>query len=97
MHTAKQCLQAASRGLQAHCIEPSPNSYGRIDNRMRKSPDGKKVKFYQLAASDTSGLDLQFLSGGGTGDHVGGGEYSVWKMIKKEPTPEEVEKKRRIT
>jgi len=89
MHTAGQCLEAARSGLQAHCVEPSPNSYNRIHDRIKQSKVRKNVKFYQRAASDRSGLDLQFLSDGGTGDHIGGGAYDVWNMVKKELTAEE--------
>eukprot|EP00957_Ditylum_brightwellii_P141866 10808260-Ditylum_brightwellii.AAC.1 len=34
-----------------------------------------------MAASDTSGVDLEFMSKGGTGDHVGGG-VDIWTMTK---------------
>ena len=83
MHTATQCLQAAEHNLQAHCVEPSPGSYDRIIKIIKIAPkeSQEKTRFYQLAASDTSGLDLPFSSGGGTGDHVGGG-LDVWKMTK---------------
>ena len=83
MHSAGQCLQAAHQNIQAHCVEPSPGSYGRILKLIKSAPkeSQEKIRFYQLAASDTSGLDLPFSSSGGTGDHVGGG-IDVWKMTK---------------
>mmetsp|Transcript_15028 Transcript_15028/g.22533 ORF Transcript_15028/g.22533 Transcript_15028/m.22533 type:complete len:355 (+) Transcript_15028:1023-2087(+) len=86
MHSSTQCLQAARVGLQAHCVEPSPSSFKRIDSRIRNSAKEvrRNVKFYQLAASTQTGLDLEFMSGGGTGDHVGGGGYDVWTMTKRE-------------
>jgi hypothetical protein len=84
MYSAGQCLQAAHMNIQAHCVEPSPGaSYDRIIGAIKKAREEskEKVRFYQLAASDTSGLDLSFSSSGGTGDHVGGG-IDVWKMTK---------------
>ena len=84
MHSdSTQCLQAAKQNLQAHCVEPSPGSYNRIIKGIKRASkeSQEKTRFYQLAASDTSGLDLPFSSVGGTGDHVGGG-LDVWKMTK---------------
>ena len=86
MHSANQCLLQAANGLQAHCVEPSPSSFGRILKRFEIALEGsrKRVKFYQMAASDQSGVDLKFMSAGGTGDHVGGGGVDAWTMTKTE-------------
>ena len=83
MHTAKQCLQIAAKNLQAHCVEPSPGSYPRIHDGITAAPKDRQdnIRFYQMAASATSGLDLEFSSEGGAGDHVGGG-VDHWKMTK---------------
>ena len=86
MHSARQCVKAAQRNLYAHCVEPSPLSFHRIDEGIKKQPDDvqKLVRFYQMAASDSSGLDLDFVSDGGTGDHVDlyGRNVDIWTMTK---------------
>lgn len=94
MHSPNQCLNAAKKNLQAHCVEPSPVSSERIKNQIKKSRFKKNVKFYQLAASHKSGLSLEFMSKGGTGDHVGGGGIDIWKMTK---TAVEVKKQEIVT
>ncbi len=87
MHSANQCLAAAARNLHAHCVEPSPSSFRRINRKVKKQAYGinKNVRFYQMAASDKTGLDLEFTSEGGTGDHVGGGGVNMWTMTKDAP------------
>ena len=83
MHRPKQCLQAASMQLQAYCVEPSPNSIGRIIHGFEQAPEEtrKNIRFYQMAAGPKSGLNLEFSSSGGTGDHVGGA-IDIWTMKK---------------
>ena len=85
MHTASQCLRQAHGNMQAHCVEPSPASIPRIRKQIMDAPkeNRRKVKLYQLAASDRSGMDLEFHSEGGTGDHIGG-DIDFWKMTKRE-------------
>eukprot|EP00534_Pseudo-nitzschia_fraudulenta_P007931 CAMPEP_0201140974 /NCGR_PEP_ID=MMETSP0851-20130426/2585_1 /ASSEMBLY_ACC=CAM_ASM_000631 /TAXON_ID=183588 /ORGANISM="Pseudo-nitzschia fraudulenta, Strain WWA7" /LENGTH=319 /DNA_ID=CAMNT_0047413825 /DNA_START=340 /DNA_END=1299 /DNA_ORIENTATION=- len=90
MHHAAQCIRAAKAGMISLCVEPSPKSTRRIQNGIdENAPEEyrKNIRFYQLAGSETSGKDLEFLSEGGTGDHVGGGGLDFWTMTKSEPTP----------
>jgi FkbM family methyltransferase len=88
MHRAFQCIQAAEAGLQAHCVEPSPNSFQRVQNAVNTKVTAPEVKerihLYQKAASDTSGIMVPFSGAGGTGDFVGAGEYDVWTMTKRD-------------
>mmetsp|Transcript_16888 Transcript_16888/g.31986 ORF Transcript_16888/g.31986 Transcript_16888/m.31986 type:complete len:390 (-) Transcript_16888:133-1302(-) len=83
MHTAIQCLHIAKNQLQAYCVEPSPKSTKRIRRRFRLTDESvrKRVRFFEMAASSESGVDLKFHSGGGTGDYVGDG-VDVWHMKK---------------
>ena len=91
VHTPNQCNAAASANMISHCIEPSPMSRDRIENGINRLAEEyrKNIRFYQLAGSDTSGLNLEFFSGGGTGDHVGGGGVDMFTMTKTEETPEQ--------
>jgi len=84
MFNALQCLRQAKFGFEAHCIEPSPTNVKRIKRQFARSEEEqrKRVKFYPFAAGETSGIDVEFMSAGGTGDHVGSGEYNVWTMTK---------------
>lgn len=83
MHRARQCINAASLGLEAHCIEPSPLSVPRIMQAISKADISTQehIRFYQMAAGANSGETLQFTSAGGTGDHIGAG-IDVWNMIR---------------
>ena len=83
MHSPKQCLMAAEAGLQSYCVEPSPNSLGRIMKGFDAAADStkKNIRFYQMAAGSSTGIDLEFSSSGGTGDHVGGA-IDIWHMEK---------------
>ncbi len=98
MHRAGQCLDAARQKFTAHCVEPSPQSVSRINGRILKAPAEvrRNIKFYQMAASDTSGGDLQFMSEGGTGDHVGGG-VDVWTMTKTDESDADTKKDKMVT
>lgn len=73
MHKATQCLQAAQGGLQAHCVEPSPNSFARVQRGVEKAAEDvqQRVHLYPNVASDESGKEIEFMGKGGTGDHVG--------------------------
>lgn len=72
MHRPKQCIEAAQKGLWAYCVEPSPNSVGRIISGIERQPEDTKkyIKFYQMAAGSSTGLSLPFISDGGTGDRI---------------------------
>ena len=70
MDLPTHCVGAAMRGLQAHCIEPSPISERKISRRLKNSVDeGRNIQFYHMnaaaAAADTR-LDLPLNSEGGT-------------------------------
>jgi len=84
MHSATQCLAAAKKNLQAHCIEPSPASQDKIHTAILAAPNEvqKNVRLYQMAASDSSGHNLEFRGHGSTGDHVGSRGIDVWRMTK---------------
>ncbi len=73
VHRPKECLYAAKLGLESHCIEPSPRSHDRIMDKVRQEPKDVQtlVRVYQMAASSTTGIQLEFSGNGGTGDHVG--------------------------
>jgi len=81
MHRAVQCLQAATAGLQAHCVEPSPTSFARVQDGVSKvvKEVQDRVTLYQVAAGATQGT-VEFTSTGGTGDHVGA--HDMWSMEK---------------
>lgn len=83
MHSANQCLKIANNDLQAYCVEPSPNSQNRIMRKFGKTDKSvlKNVRYFQMAASNETGKDLDFSSGGGTGDHVGS-SIDIWTMTK---------------
>jgi FkbM family methyltransferase len=85
MHRAVQCLQAASAGLEAHCVEPSPASFTRVKAAVRtaKQETKNRVHLYQVAAGERSGGTIPFVSSGGTGDHVG--QHDMWKMEETAP------------
>ena len=88
---AKQSLDAAKKLFHAHLIEPSPISFEKITNQMKKEVHnnptlGKFIHLYNVAAGDESGSMLDFHTTGGTGDHIG--EYNIWEM-KKGPVPDE--------
>lgn len=86
MHTATQCLQAAEAGFEAHCVEPSPASFERIQRGVdrRGSPETRaRVHLYNRAAGAESGISLDFRSSGSTGDHVGTAD--MWTMTKPKP------------
>ena len=72
MHDVKHCARAARKNLLVHCIEPSPSSLDRILSGFERQSESAKtnIRFYQMAAGPTTGLDLPFLHDGGTGDHV---------------------------
>lgn len=83
MHAPTQCLAIARHDLQAYCVEPSPKSRERIIAGFEKAPPDtqKHIKFYQMAASNQSNVDLKFASAGGTGDHIGDA-INIWEMKK---------------
>ena len=89
MHRAVQCLQAAKAGLQAHCVEPSPQSFQRVQNAVQRAPAHVqgRVHLYNVAAGGTSEGTVPFKATGGTGDHVGA--HNMWKMELEETIPED--------
>lgn len=97
MHSASQCIQAATLDLQSFCVEPSPNSLERIMKSFEKASPltRRNIRFYQMAAGSSSGVDLEFSSSGGTGDHVGGA-IDVWKM-EKLPNAEQPKHEQKVT
>ena len=87
MHSAGQSIHGATRNLQVYGIEPSPKSGQTIIKQLsnpRNQQASKNIRFYQMAAGATTGLDLDFTSEGSTGDHVGGG-IDIWTMTKLPP------------
>jgi FkbM family methyltransferase len=79
MHSAMQCLQAAREGYQAHCLEPSPRSFRRITQTVRKAEPyvQERIHLYNVAAGGEEST-VPFVTNGGTGDHVV--EIDMWKM-----------------
>jgi FkbM family methyltransferase len=87
MHTAKQCVQAATAHIQVHCIEPSPKSYERIQTQIEGNVPKQiqeYIHLYQYAAGAVSNQSIPFISAGSTGDHVG--IYDMWNMKPGIPT-----------
>lgn len=80
VHRATQCMHAAKSGLQAHCVEPSPKSFQRIQNAVRQAPTdvSSRINLYNVAAGPSSEGSVAFTSTGGTGDHVG--KHDMWRM-----------------
>jgi FkbM family methyltransferase len=93
MHRAFQCVRAASAGLQAHCVEPSPTSFQRVKDAVLLQPKDiqERIHLYQNAAGATSGELVPFSGSGGTGDFVGAG-IDVWKMTTNEGQPSHMPK-----
>jgi len=86
MHQAVQCLSAARRGLQAHCVEPSPTSFNRVKHRigLQDSTIKSRIHLYNNAAGKTSGEMVQIEGSGQSGDFVGDKSYDIWAMERKE-------------
>jgi len=85
MHRISQCRRAAELGYEAHCFEPSPASYGKIQNEKKsiKNKDTKeRIHLYNLAASSTTNVTVDFHASGSTGDCVGGDAVDMWNMKK---------------
>ena len=87
MHSAEQCLEAAKESFRSHCFEPSPLSFDRIRQQLKEKLElhekvnddiMKHLHLYNVAAGDTSGISLEFLHMGGTGDHIC--EFDMWNM-----------------
>merc|ERR1719491_1353260 len=83
MHTATQCIMAARAGFQAHCIEPSPVSFQRVQDDLTRETDvgvTDRITLYNVAAGSNadSGKSIPFISTGGTGDHAG--TLDMWSM-----------------
>lgn len=80
MHKAKQCIEAAERGYEAHCMEPSPRSYDRVVNRVHELEKTlqERIHLYKAAAGQRSDEKVKFTSTGGPGDHVGVAD--MWNM-----------------
>ena len=97
VHSPKQCIDAAARGYDTHCFEPSPPSYKRIergiDNTNSETRD--RIHIYNQAVGATSGQTIPFHSTGGTGDHVG--EYDMWRMKSQFESQSEQDLKKRGT
>ena len=74
MHRPAQCVEAAKGGLEAHCLEPSPISFQRVQSGVRQveSSVQERIHLYNKAAGDKSEGSVPFFVTGGTGDHVGG-------------------------
>jgi FkbM family methyltransferase len=82
-HSIRQCAQAALLGYRSHCFEPSPKSFQRItrQNASLDSSVSSLITLYNRAVGATTGEQLSFSGGGGTGDHVGEG-LDVWAMTR---------------
>ena len=85
---AKQAIEIAKYGFNAHSVEPSPKSFQRMIDQVEKEPLDirERIFIYNAAAGDSSEGTIDFLNTGSTGDHVGGGIDS-WLMTKSEVTP----------
>ena len=95
VHRATQCMAAAVAGFEAHCVEPSPKSFARIQTAVRQAPMDvkRRMHLHNVAAGPSSEGTIQFTSTGGTGDHVG--KQNMWTMeqetqIEKESKPTEI-------
>mmetsp|Transcript_20819 Transcript_20819/g.34330 ORF Transcript_20819/g.34330 Transcript_20819/m.34330 type:complete len:385 (+) Transcript_20819:104-1258(+) len=95
VHSPKQCIDAAERGYDTHCFEPSPPSYTRIERGIDKitSETRDRIHIYNKAVGATSGQTIPFHSTGGTGDHVG--EYDMWRMKRRFESQSEQDLKKR--
>jgi FkbM family methyltransferase len=93
MHRAIQCLQAATAGFQAHCVEPSPVSFRRVRTRVSEASEAvqNRVHLYKAAAGPDSNTKVEFTGAGGTGDHVG--DFDMWNMKAGKPDDEQLAKK----
>jgi FkbM family methyltransferase len=80
VYRATQCIEAATTGLQTHCVEPSPISFPLIQEDVSKTPVHvqSRIHLYNIAAGPLSGLTVPFVVSGDTGDHVG--DFDMWNM-----------------
>jgi len=81
MHRIVQCSEAASMGYEAHCFEPSPLSFRKIQQqhqRLQSEETKNNIHLYNVAAGSETGTNIEFYSGGSTGDSVGNMDW--WKM-----------------
>ena len=92
VHSAKSCVEAALAGIEVHCFEPSPTSFRRIEQAVKKLQPAiqSRIQLYNVAAGDRAGT-VDFTGGGGTGDHVG--QFDVWNMEPGRATDKELAKK----
>lgn len=104
MHRPVQCIKAAQKGLWAYCVEPSPNSVGRIISGIERQPEDTKkyIRFYQMAAGSSTGLSLPFISDGGTGDRIAlnqetGGVENGNKVIVKSVALDDIVNNNKVT
>ena len=95
VHRATQCMHAANAGFEAHCVEPSPRSFQRIQTAVRQAPMDvqRRMHLHNVAAGPSSEGTVQFTSTGGTGDHVG--KQNMWTMeqetqLEQEAKPTEI-------
>ena len=89
MHRATQCIRAAEFEFQAYCVEPSPKSFEICEKavRSRNQDVQDRIHLYNVAAGSTSGIEVDFVASGSTGDSVGEVESDMWTMTKKRRTP----------
>jgi FkbM family methyltransferase len=85
MHRATQCINAAKVGYEVHCVEPSPNSFQRVEQDVAKSSTDlqQKIHLYQVAAGSTSEEMVPFLvSAQGKGVQEEG--HDLWAMAEQQ-------------
>eukprot|EP00545_Synedropsis_sp_CCMP1620_P009613 CAMPEP_0119022420 /NCGR_PEP_ID=MMETSP1176-20130426/27979_1 /TAXON_ID=265551 /ORGANISM="Synedropsis recta cf, Strain CCMP1620" /LENGTH=382 /DNA_ID=CAMNT_0006977279 /DNA_START=429 /DNA_END=1577 /DNA_ORIENTATION=+ len=73
MHRAIQCVQAARAGFDAHCFEPSPISYARVLDGIRRVHNASvtdHIHTYNVAVGSQRNGTISFLNSGSTGAHV---------------------------
>jgi FkbM family methyltransferase len=73
MHRATQCVEAAYAGFDAHCFEPSPISYSRVQRGVRNVKNASitdHIHIYNVAAGSKTNATISFLNSGSTGAFV---------------------------
>jgi hypothetical protein len=78
MFHARQCTEAAQKGLQAHCVEAAPTAMSRVNDwiSLQSQEIRQRIHVYNMAAGDSSGGKVPFFTASSTGDHVG--DFDMW-------------------
>ncbi|KAL7552233.1 hypothetical protein ACHAWF_015465 [Thalassiosira exigua] len=87
-HRARRCIDAAESNFEAHCLEPSPESFRMCEQEVQQAAEEVRgrIRLYDVAASSTSGDTVDFISTGGEGDMVGPPGRDMWTMTKAKDT-----------